>query len=237
VIDQYLTPDSFRLGLSGLAAGVLVGIAWRVVGRVRWGAAPFVLAVLVAARSNGRNDWPHWSTVLIAGGLVTTLAAFGGARLLVDPSVRWEWVAAGALASAAGVWVAVPETGPAILVGGALGGLASSSVVTRCAWSPGAGFGIAAILGWAALSGAAGRPWAAVGGALCAGVAPWVALRPFLPTFSCGRHAGGVLFAGHVVLVIAAARWIGVVPQAGWHRVMTLGFAGMAVGMAAHRRA
>lgn len=236
-MGRYLTPEAIRLGLSGLAAGVAAGMAWRVAGRTRWGAAPFVLAVLIAARYAGRSDWPRWDAMAAAGGLVTMLAAVGAARLLADQSVRWGWVAAGALVSAAGVWAGVPETGPALLAGGSLTGLVATAALTLARWAPASGVGVAAVVGWAALSGAAGRPWAGVGGALCAGVAPWFALRSLLPTASWGCTPGPWLLAAHAVLVLLAARWIGVVPHAGWGRVAVVAAVGLAVAVGTRRRA
>jgi hypothetical protein len=40
-----------------------------------------------------------------------------------------------------------------------------------------------------------------------------------------------------MVLVLLAARWIGVDPHAGWGRVAIVAFAGIAVAMATRRRA
>jgi len=234
-IGPYLTSETIRLGCTGLAAGSAAGLAWRVAGRVRWGATPFVLAVLAAARLAHRSDWPRWDTVAAAGVLVTLLAGAGAARLVDDPTVGWRWVAAGALISAAGVWGGVPETGPALLAGGGLTGLVGAARVTRSSWSPAAGMGIAVILGWAALSGAAGRPWAALGGTLCTGVAPWYTLgRPPRPACRSRSPGPGLLFA-HTALVVLAARWIGVVPEAGWSRVLVVGVAGLAVAATVRR--
>lgn len=206
-------------------------------GRVRWGAAPFVLAVVAAARHAGRSDWPRWDAMTAAAALVVLLAGAGAARLLADPAAAGPWVAAGALVSAAGVWAGVPETGPALLAGGGLTGLAVTATLTRARWAPAAGLGVAAVLGWAALSGAAGRPWAEVGGALCTGVAPWFALRPLLPAHPRSRSPGPWLLGAHTVIVVLAARWIGVVPQAGWHRVAVVAASGLAVALATRRRA
>jgi len=213
------------------------GLAWWAAGRVRWGGAPFVVAVLAAARLSNRSDWPPWAAMVAVGALVTMLAGAGTARLLADPAVHWGWVAAGALISAGGVWAGVPETGPAVVVGGVFAGLVTAAALTRASWAPSAGVGVAAALGWAALSGAVGRPWASVGGALCTGMAPWLAIRPLLPTLSWSRSAGLWLLGGHIVLVVLGARWIGVVPHAGWPRVAVVALAGLAVARATRPRA
>ncbi len=236
-IGRYLTPETIRLGLSGLATGAVAGLAWRAAGRARWGGTPFVLAILAAAGLSGRSDWPRWDAMTATGAFVVLLAGAGAGRLLADPAAGWGWVAAGSLVSALGVWAAVPETGPALLAGGGLTGLAATAALIRSRWGPAAGVGVAAVLGWAALSGAAGRPWAAVGGALCCGVAPWFAARPLLPSPSWSRSPAPWLLGAHVVLVILAARWIGVVPHAGWPRVAAVAAAGLAVAVATRRRA
>jgi hypothetical protein len=236
-VGRYLTPDNLRLALSGFGAGTAAGLAWRAAGRARWGGAPFVVAVLVAAGLSGRSDWPRWDAMVAVGVLLTMLAGAGTARLLADPVGHWGWVAAGSLISAAGVWAGVPEVGPAVVVGGGFTGLVATAALTRASWAPSAGVGVAAVLGWAAQSGAVGRPWASVGGALCTGIAPWLAIRPLLPTFSWSRRVGPWVLGAHTVLVILAARWVGVVPEAGWHRVALVAVAGLAVATATRPRA
>lgn len=225
------------MALSGFVAGTAAGLGWRAAGRSRWGGAPFVVAVLAAAGLSGRFDRPPWDAMVAAGALLTMLAGAGIARLLVNPAVHWGWVGAGALISAAGVWAGVPEVGPAVVVGGGFTGLITATALTRASWAPSAAMGMAAVLGWAALSGAAGRPWASVGGALCTGIAPWLVLRPLLPALPWSRSAGLWVLGGHTVLVILAARWIAVVPHAGWHRVAVVAVAGLAVATATRPRA
>ena len=212
------------------------GLVWRA-RRTRWGAAPFLVAVLVAARLAGRSDWPRWDAMVTVGLIVTLVGGVGTRRLLADPSTHWGWVATGALMSVAGVWAGVPETGPALLAAGAIFGLAGSAALTGARWAPTAGIAVAAVLGWAALSGAAGRPWAALGGALCTGVAPWLALWPPFWAPSRSRSPSLRLLGAHMALVILAARWIGVNPHAGWGRVAIVAFAGLVVTVASRRRA
>lgn len=194
------------------------------------------MATLAAAVLSNRSDWPRWDAMVAVGALLTMLAGAGTARLLADPAVHWGWVAAGALISVAGVWAGVPEVGPAVVVGGGFAGLVTTAALTRASWAPSAGVGVAAVLGWAALSGAAGRPWASVGGALCTGMAPWLAIRSLVPTPSWSRRAGPWLLGAHIVLVIVAARWIAVVPDAGWDRVAVVATAGLAVAVAARHQ-
>jgi hypothetical protein len=115
-------------------------------------AAPFVAAVLVAAGLTGRFDRPEWYPMIAAGAVVTVLACIGAVRFLADPAIHWGWVAAAGLVSVVGVWAGVPETGPALLVGGSLLGLAAMAALTGARWAPSAGVGVVAILGWAALT-------------------------------------------------------------------------------------
>lgn len=225
------------MALTGLAAGTAAGLGWRLLGRPRWGALPFVVAALAAARYAGRTDWPRWDGTHVVAAVVVALAALGAARLLALRTVGWEPVAAGALVSAAGVWAGVPETGPVLLAGGVLTGLAATAWLTGARWGRTAGVGAAALLGWAALSGATGRPWAAMGGALCTGMAPWFALRRPTRATAWSRRQGLAVLGAHAALAVAAARWIGVDPQAGWGRVAVLAAAGLAVAGAARRRA
>lgn len=239
-IGRYITSDTIRLGVSGLSAGLAVGLLWRAAGRNRWGAAPFFVAVLAAAGLTGRFDWPHrYDRMIAAGAIVTVLAGAGAWLYLADRATNWVWVAAAALMSVAGVWAGVPETGPALLAAGGLIGLVVTAALTGACWAPAAGTGVTTVLGWAALSGAAGRPWAALGGALCTGVAPWLALRPLFPTRSGSRNQRSRpwLLGAHMALVFLAARWIGVEPHAGWGRVTIVVFAGIVVAMVTRRQA
>jgi hypothetical protein len=193
--------------------------------------------VLVAAGLTGRFDRPRWHWMVIAGVIVTTLAAVGTVRFLADPAIPWAWVAAAALISAAGVWTGVPETGPALIAAGGLLGLVTIAGLTRARLAPSAGVGMAAVLGWAALSGAAGRPWAALGGTLCTGAAPWFALHLLFPTLRGNGNPRPWLFGAHTALVVLAARWIGVDPRAGWGRVAVVAAAGGVVAVAYRRQA
>jgi hypothetical protein len=237
IIGQYVTAHTIHLGVSGLIAGLATGIGWRAAGRARWGAAPFLVAGVAAAALVRRSDWPGWYGMVGAGAVITVLAGAGAAHLLADSVTHWAWVAAGALISAGGVWAGVPETGPAVLAAGGILGLAAAAGLTRARWTSTAGWGVACVLGWAALSGAAGRPWAALGGALCTGVAPWLALASLFSGRRPSRKSGPWLLGAHLALVILAARWIGVDPHAGWIRVGIVAFVGIGVSMSTSRQA
>jgi hypothetical protein len=235
-LGAYLTSEAVWLGLAGISAGSAAGLVWRAAGRTCWGAVPVLATVLVAAGLTGRFDRPRWSWMVTAGVIVITLAAAGTARVLADSAIPWAWVAAAALISAAGVWAGVPETGPALLAAGGLLGLFVTAGLTRAHLAPSAGVGMAAVLGWAALSGAVDRPWAALGGAMCTGAAPWVALHLPFPRLTGKQHRQWLLVA-HAALVILAARWIGVDPRAGWGRVAVVAVAGGVVAVVYQRRA
>jgi hypothetical protein len=225
-----LTPEAIRLGVSGLAVGSLAGLAWRASGRTRWGAAPFIVAAVLAAVLTGRFDRPRWSVPVAGGAVVTLVGGAGATRLLSEPSTDWRWVAVGAVVSLTGVWVGVPETGPAVLTAGLLVGLTLTAAVTDARWAPSSALGLCLLFGWAALSGAAGRPWATVGGALCTGLAPWLSFP--VARFRGDPPSGRWLLAAHMLVVLAAARWIAVRPDAGWLRVTMVAL----VGAAATRR-
>jgi len=231
-IGRYVTSETIRLAVSGLVAGLTAAVLWRAAGRTRWGPTPFVVALLGAAAVTGRFDEPGRYLLVAVGGLIVVLAAAGVVRFLGDSGLHWRWVGVAALVSAGGVWAAVPETGPALVAGGALAGLVAAGLLTGARWAPSAGVGVAAALGWAALSGASDRPWAALGGALCAGVAPWLAVRPVLPTPRWSGRPGPWFLAGHLGLVIASSRWIAIDPRPDWGRVSVVAIAGVLVAMA-----
>jgi len=236
-IGRYITPDTIRLAVSGVLAGLAAALVWRAAGRTRWGPMPILVAVLAAAAVTHRFDEPGRYLLVAAGAFTMVLAAAGAVRFLANSGVHWTWVGVAALLSAAGVWAAVPETGPALVVGGTLVGLVAAGVLTGARWAPGAGVGVAAALGWAALSGAADRPWAALGGAMCTGVAPWLALRPVLPTPRWSGPPHPWFLAGHLALVIASARWVAIDPRPDWGRVAAVAVGGALVAMAYRPRA
>lgn len=230
-IGRYVTSETVFLSLSGFLSGLAVGVLWRAAGRTCYGAAPFVVTVLFAAGLAGRFDRPGWYPMIAIGAVVTVLASAGAVRFLADPAIHWGWVAAAGLISVGGVWAGVPETGPALLVGGGLTGLVLMAALTRSRWVPAAGFGMVATLGWAALSGAADRPWAALGGALCTGVAPGFTLHWLFTGWHRSRGSRPWLLGAHLALVFLAARWIGADPHPGWVRVLIVAVAGGVVAM------
>jgi hypothetical protein len=227
LIDRYFTPDTIRLVFLAVVAAAATGVAWRTFGRERWGGSSYVVAFVVGTGLADRSDWPRWDGIAVVGVLLTLLACIGSSALLADSRVSWRWNTAGALISAVGVWAAVPETGPAVLAAGCLIGLAAMAAATGSELSPSAGAGMAAILGWAALTGAVGRPWATIGGVLCTGAAPWFAFMPLLSVAERRRQLGLWFLCAHAGLAALAARWIAADPHAGWTRAGTLAAAGV----------
>jgi hypothetical protein len=237
---RHLLEQDLPLVVTGLAAGVTVGLLRRPGGR-RWGAGPVIVALVVALLVSGRSDLPvPRSLAAVIGAAITVAAVVGTSRVLAPPA-RWEPVAAGALLSVVAVWVGVPETGPVAVTAGVVAGLAGATRLTGARWAPSAGGAVAAAIGWAAASGAAGRPWAALGGALCAGVAPWLSLpllRPARPPAapadpSTDRRdrpgpAGGApwLLVAHGAVALVAARWVAAGAGASWSRAAAVALAG-----------
>ena len=249
---RHLLEQDLPLAMTGLAAGVAVGLLRRPGGR-RWGAGPVIVAVGIALAVSNRTDLPVPGSVAAAVGAVLTLAAMVGAARALAPPAGWEPVAAGALISVGAVWLGVPETGPVAVVAGVVSGLAVTARSTGARWTPWAGAAVAAAVGWAAASGSAGRPWAALGGALCGGVAPWlavvrvrstgaVATRPPAPGDPAGPASTGApnrtgwLLVAHAALALVAARWIAVDPASTWLRVALVAVAGFGVTLAGRRR-
>jgi hypothetical protein len=231
-IDRFVTAENIRLLLAGLlAGGVAAAIVppWR--RAVPWYAV--TVAVLGARLLSRRSDWPdHWDGTTTVSLLIVVAGASGARRVARGWTRDGRWVGLALLASSVGVWAGVPETGPAIVVGGVIAGL--TLVSGRAGVTPTGAAVLTLAIGWAALAGAIGRPWASVGGALALGALPGLGVARVLPR-RWSRPAGPWLLAAHVVLAAIAARWIGVAPNAGWARVAVVLGASMTVGLPARR--
>jgi hypothetical protein len=202
-----------RLLLGGLAAGTAVGLIAARRGARCWGPAAVLTAAVWGAAATGRWDGPTGRSVELALAALVLCAAGAGTVVIAGTGRQaWRWVAAGALLSLSGVFLAVPETGPAVVAAGVTLGLVGAAVSTRSGIAPLGGAALAVLVGWAALSGAVGRSSAVLGGCLCTGLAPWLALRGRLPTDRWGLRPGWWLLAVHGALVIAAARWVAIAP-------------------------
>jgi hypothetical protein len=222
--------ENLRLFASGMSGGTVAVLLSRLVNRRAVSVVAVAAATLLAVLLSSRTDAvERVDAYVVLAGLVVAASAIGAANVVRVSGPQSLFVLAAAAVSCAGVFAGVPETGPAVIAGGVIGGLALAAGVTRLTLTPTGGGALAMLVGWAALSGAAGRPWAAIGGALCTGIAPWLAVvrRRRL------SRAGAWMLAVHAGLVIAASRWIAVSGQ-GWARVAVVGAAG-AVGAVAIR--
>ena len=220
----YLTEGNLRLlviGASGAAMAVALVALLR--GRPRW-----IAGWLGPALGLFAIDWLRWpepspDVVRVAATLVVgVLAGAGYERLTRPPHVA----ALTLLASAGGVWLAIPENSPVAIVIGAVLGLALCGAVA----APGVGYGLGLALAWTVLLGARTHGYSFDGGLLC--LAP-LAARPVVDAL--GRRRGGGwlpawpwLVIGTAGLSVASARWIGVAPDSTWPRVAVIG-AGAAV--------
>lgn len=220
-----------RLLVTGALAGGLAGAIARVVRRpVPWHLAglALVIAVWTADRIDGLDTWSASAAVAVA---VVVSGAIGAARLITI-TVDRRLTSVVLWTSAVGVWMGVPETGPPILVGSVIGGMALVS--WRRGLTPAAAAVSTLAIGWAAASGAVDRPWALVGGALCVGILCGLALPPSA-VLARATRPGPWLIAVQAVFVVLAARWIGVAPNAGWWRVVVVVTLSVATGLLVRR--
>jgi len=253
---RHLVEQDLPLAVTGIAVGVTVGLLRRAGGR-RWGAGPVIVAMVAALLVSGRFAVPVPRSLAAVAGAAVTLAAMRGASRLLVPPARWEPVAIGAWVSVVAVWVGVPETGPVAVTAGVVAGLAGVTRLTGARWVPQAGAAVAAAIGWAAAAGAGDRPWAALGGALCAGVAPWLSWSPVQRFRAAGAATSPAgpstdrrarpgpavgtpwLLVVHGAVALVAARWVAASAGASWSRaatVVVIGVAASAVAVTAGRR-
>ncbi len=226
----YLTAGNLRLLLIGAGAGALAVVAVaQFRARPRWLAGWLGPAIGLFA-----IDWLRWphpapgpARVVIAV-VVGVLVGAGYERLGNRPFVAVLTL----LAGAGGVWLAVPENSPvAVVIGGVLG-LAVAGAVT----APGVGYGLGVAVSWTVLVGARLRGYSFEGGMLC--LAPMAAL-PVVDAVRRG-HRGLLpswpwMVAGTAGLAFAAARWVGVAPDATWLRIGMIGVGAAALAGAVRR--
>jgi hypothetical protein len=225
-----LTAENLRLLAGGLATALAVAFLWSARGVRTWSGTAFAVATAWAAALLSQRDGIGEIDGYVVVALAVVACGIGGASQLLAPR-NTPWAELGAAISLAGVFLGVPETGPSVIVLGVLAGFAVAVATRRgrVGRSMSVGFGVG--FAWAVVSGATGRPWAAVGGALCVGLAPWLGVRRWLPGLGTGISAGPWLLAVHAAIVLAAARWIAVVPDPGWERVAVLAVAGLATAL------
>ncbi len=231
-LGEYFTESNLRWFVIGAGSGALAaGLVDLLRRRPGWLVG--VVAPVVAFFASGWLDWPDpqlsWVVAVVVVGLV---AGHGFEQVrsagpgFVPPLLL--------LGCAAGVWLAVPENDPALVVAGAVVGLA----VVRRTGDPGIGWGLCLALAWSAALGARVTGWSFVGGLLSLAPLVAVGVRSWLPGL---RHRRGVLptwpwlvISGGAVS-FAAARWVGVAPDATWSRVALVSVgAGAAVAVWRH---
>ena len=217
-VGEYLTEQNLRFLVAGAGSGALVGA---LVGLLRRGAG-MALGVVAPALGFFVTEWWLWPSTsgarVAATVVVGVLAGAGYERLARSGGSRWLAPLV-LLACLGGVWLAVPENDPSLVVVGVVLGLALVGRVT----DPGVGYGLGLAVAWAVLLGAVDQGYSFDGGLLC--LAPLVAvpivdamlrrrrLLPAWPTYVIG--AGAISFV--------AARWVGVAPDATWARVAVVG--------------
>lgn len=220
-----------------LAAGVLVSAAALPLARrnAALGTGALMLGALIVVLDAGGARWMQFL------GLVAVLA---GGTLLAALDRWWPRGASFLLlVSLVGIYLTVPETGPALVVLGAMTGSA------WLAWPAGIARlggdtcpGIVALSVWMVISGGQTRATAVVGGLVCLGT---LVLEPIGRWFAGqwgmvappGRAARLVLAVSHVALVGIAARGVGFAPSAASAAVGAgiLGVVGLAVGVVVSR--
>ncbi len=207
VWSAHVAAQNGRLLLTGAGAAALtVALLGWLRHRPRWMAG--WVAPVVALFAIGWLQWPEAAAgtriaVTLGVGL---LAGAGVDRRSVPASVR----VLALLAAAGGVWLAVPENSPiTAVIGVVLGLVVVGGVVDR-----GGGYGLALAVAWTALLGARSTGYSFDGGLLC--LSPLAAL----PVVDALRRGRGWLapwpwfVAGASGLAFAAARWVGVAPDA-----------------------
>lgn len=207
----YLTEANLRLVVLG-AGGAVLAVALLGLLRRSPGWLVGVVAPGLGLFAAGSLDWPDPTVEWLASAVVVgLLAGHGYEQVRSSPPVAPLLL----LATVGGVWLAVPENNPALVVAGGVVGLALAGRVT----DPGVGWGLATAAAWPVLLGARPFGWSFVGGLLClsplvaVGLRSWVrGVRGWLPAWPWLVIGGGAVSS-------AAARWVGVAPDATWTRV------------------
>ncbi len=212
---EALTVDDWNLDLLlvGLALGATVtGLAV---------AVPRARSTTVVGLAGGTTlalllttaGLPAGAGVALGATAAGVLAGAGAARLttMAAPPV----VAGAVLLTALGVWLSVPDTEAPILVVGALAVWATVAWWTPTMAEPGrAGdwMALAAVIGWATLVGARGRPASAVGALACWGV---VVVIPVVMRGTRRVPHPAIVLGLQAATVLAAARWAARVDDVG----------------------
>lgn len=152
---------------------------------------------------------------LLAAAIVVVLAGLGAVQV-AERSLDGALV--GVVASAAAVFVAVPEADPAAASAGLIGGFAVARLL-RLRIAPAVLAAAVAALMWAALVGAVGRTFPLTGGVLSLGLAlTWPAGRLIrsMVRMERGVPFGWWLLGVHGVLAVGGARLVGAADAPTW---------------------
>lgn len=226
-LGDYATEANLRLFVIGaggaVLAAALLGLLRRSPGWVVGVAGP-----LVGLFGAGWLDWPvpdpsvEWLVATVVVGL-SAGHGFESVRSsgpgFVAPLLL--------LGCAGGVWLAVPENNPVLVVAGGMVGLAVVGRVT----DPGVGWGLSLAVAWSVVLGARVTGWSFVGGLLCLAPLVAVGLRSWLRGVRGWFPAWPWLVVGGGAVSFAAARWVGVAPDATWARVGVVGVGAGAVAV------
>lgn len=217
---EYASEQNVRLLLAGAGSGALAVALLARLRTVR-GEVLGLVAPALALFVTGWWGWPEPSGARLAAVVVLGgLAGLGYERLAAGRG--HDWLAPLVfLACCGGVWLGVPENSPVTALMGVVLGLA----VLGRALDVGLGYGLGLALGWTVLIGARSTGWSFDGGLLA--LAP-LAVVPALWRVVRGRGRGllppwPVYVATSGLLAFAAARWVGVAPDATWARVAVVG--------------
>lgn len=228
----YFRQQNLRLALLGAAAAALTVVVLRKwPGRATSGWLIGAVANLLGLYMTNWHRWPDpvaWR--LIAAVVIAALAGLGYEKLRLASSVR-PWVPALVLLTCCGgVWLAVPENSPVIVVAGVIIGLLLSGQL----YAPAVGYALTAAAAWSVLVGARSTGYSFDGGLLS--FAPLAALPPV----HLFRHRRRLrlppwpwLVVGSSGVAFAAARWVGVAPDATWPRIAVVAAAALVVARVA----
>ena len=227
-LDSYLTEENLRLVVVGAGASALtVGLSMLLRRSLGWllGAVAPLLALFASSWLSWTDPIGEWVVAWLVVGL---LAGLGYERVGGGPFVAPLLL----LGGLGGVWLAVPENNPALVVAGLVVGLALFGRLS----DPGVGWGLSVAAAWAVVLGARDTGWSFVGGLLCLSPLVAVGLRTTLLSSVRGRLAPWPwLVAGGGAVSFAAARWVGVAPDASWARVAVVGAAAGALALLVRR--
>lgn len=221
-LGVYASPQNFRLLLTGAGAATLAVAALALVRSGRVGGLLLgALGPLLGLYITHWVSWPDPTAARLATALVVGVVAGAGyERLRSARGIHRGVPVLVLLASCGGVWLAVPENSPVLVVTGVTLGV----VLCGRSMDAGVGYGIALAVAWSVLIGARPTGFSFVGGLLT--LAPLVAVA-VVSSLGRGRRwtipAWPWLIMGSGAVAFAAARWIGVAPDATWLRVVVVG--------------